>query len=65
MCGICGIYNARSSEPISPQLIAEMTRLIAHRGPDDNGAYLDGALGLGFARLSIIDLSGRPPAYEQ
>jgi len=35
-----------------------MTRLIAHRGPDDNGAYLDGALGLGFARLSIIDLSG-------
>jgi asparagine synthase (glutamine-hydrolysing) len=58
MCGICGIYNARSSEPISPQLIAEMTRLIAHRGPDDNGAYLDGALGLGFARLSIIDLSG-------
>ena len=58
MCGICGIYNAQSSEPISPQLLAEMTRLIAHRGPDDNGVHLDGALGLGFARLSIIDLSG-------
>jgi asparagine synthase (glutamine-hydrolysing) len=58
MCGICGIYNAHSNETISPQLIEEMTRLIAHRGPDDNGAYLDGALGLGFARLSIIDLSG-------
>jgi len=35
-----------------------MTRLIEHRGPDDSGAYLDGPLGLGFARLSIIDLSG-------
>lgn len=58
MCGICGMYNAQSGEPISPQLLAEMTRLIAHRGPDDNGVYLDGALGLGFARLSIIDLSG-------
>jgi asparagine synthase (glutamine-hydrolysing) len=35
-----------------------MTRLIAHRGPDDSGLHLDGPLGLGFARLSIIDLSG-------
>ncbi|GLV57023.1 asparagine synthetase B [Dictyobacter sp. S3.2.2.5] len=58
MCGICGIYNARSGEPVSPQLIDSMTRLIAHRGPDDSGAHIDGPLGLGFARLSIIDLSG-------
>ncbi|GCE25384.1 asparagine synthetase B [Dictyobacter alpinus] len=58
MCGICGVYNARSGEPVSPQLIDTMTRLIAHRGPDDSGAHLDGPLGLGFARLSIIDLSG-------
>jgi asparagine synthase (glutamine-hydrolysing) len=35
-----------------------MTRLIAHRGPDDSGLHLDGPLGLGFARLSIIDLGG-------
>jgi asparagine synthase (glutamine-hydrolysing) len=35
-----------------------MTGLIAHRGPDDRGTYIDGSLGLGFSRLSIIDLSG-------
>lgn len=58
MCGICGIYNAESQEPVSPQLIEEMTRLISHRGPDDQGAHIDGPLGLGFARLSIIDLDG-------
>ncbi len=58
MCGICGVYNAQSNEPVSQQLIEHMTRLISHRGPDDDGAYLDGAVGLGFARLSIIDLSG-------
>lgn len=66
MCGICGIYNAHSGEPVSPQLIAEMTRLIAHRGPDDKGAHLDGALGLGFARLSIIDLNnGHQPMSNE
>ncbi|GCE17405.1 asparagine synthase (glutamine-hydrolyzing) [Dictyobacter kobayashii] len=58
MCGICGIYNAHSGEPVSPQIIDAMTRLIEHRGPDDSGAHIDGPLGLGFARLSIIDLSG-------
>src|SRR5437660_11156417 len=35
-----------------------MTSLIAHRGPDDSGVYLDGKVGLGVVRLSIIDLSG-------
>ena len=58
MCGICGIYNAETGEPVSPQLIEQMTSLIAHRGPDDKGSYIEGSLGLGFARLSIIDLGG-------
>src|SRR6266700_524881 len=58
MCGICGVYNAQSGEPVSEQLIEHMTHLISHRGPDDSGAYLDGPVGLGFARLSIIDLDG-------
>src|SRR3989440_1525969 len=58
MCGICGVYNARSGEPVSQQIIEHMTHLISHRGPDDSGAYLDGPVGLGFARLSIIDLGG-------
>jgi len=58
MCGICGIYNASSKEPASHAIIERMTRLMAHRGPDDSGLHLDGPLGLGFARLSIIDLDG-------
>lgn len=58
MCGICGVYNAQSGEPVSSMLIEQMTGMLAHRGPDDHGAYLAGPLGLGFARLSIIDLHG-------
>src|SRR5207248_4297670 len=58
MCGICGVYNSRSREPVSQELIEGMTGLISHRGPDDSGLYLDREIGLGFARLSIIDLSG-------
>src|SRR6266702_2216199 len=58
MCGICGVYDMRSREPVSRELIERMTDLISHRGPDDSGVYLDGDIGLGFARLSIIDLSG-------
>jgi asparagine synthase (glutamine-hydrolysing) len=66
MCGICGVYNAWSEEPVSSELISHMTRLIAHRGPDDTGAYLDGPAGLGFARLSIIDLdSGHQPMSNE
>ena len=58
MCGICGVYNARTEEPVPQELITQMTRLLAHRGPDDSGIYLDQNIGLGVARLSIIDLSG-------
>src|SRR5579875_3880435 len=58
MCGICGIFNMASGESVPPALIEQMTHLIEHRGPDDQGAYFDGPTGLGFARLSIIDLSG-------
>ncbi len=58
MCGICGVYNVQSGEPVSQGLVEQMTRLISHRGPDDSGVYLDGEVGLGVVRLSIIDLSG-------
>ncbi len=58
MCGICGVYNVQSGEPVSQGLVEQMTHLISHRGPDDSGVYLDADMGLGFARLSIIDLSG-------
>ena len=58
MCGICGMFNGQSGEPVSRELMEHMTSLISHRGPDESGIYLDGAVGLGSTRLSIIDLGG-------
>jgi asparagine synthase (glutamine-hydrolysing) len=58
MCGICGQYNYVKSEPISRSDLIRMARTMTHRGPDDEGYFVSGNLGLGFRRLSIIDLSG-------
>ena len=58
MCGICGKYNFLHRAPVERQELEEMARTIQHRGPDDSGYYLDGPVGLGFRRLSIIDLEG-------
>ena len=56
MCGIVGKLNL-TEEPIVPEAMDRMTSLLAHRGPDDHGTFLDGALGLGARRLAILDLS--------
>ena len=58
MCGICGQYNFGDQAPVHRQNIVRMTKSIVHRGPDDEGYYVAGPLGLGFRRLSIIDLEG-------
>jgi asparagine synthase (glutamine-hydrolysing) len=58
MCGICGQYNFADDRPVAPTVIRAMARSIAHRGPDDEGYFVAGSLGLGFRRLSIIDLHG-------
>ena len=58
MCGIVGIFNL-NSEAVNRQLLTQMTRLLAHRGPDDEGIYISENLGFGHRRLSIIDLSSR------
>ncbi len=58
MCGICGQYNYKDQTPVIPEVIKRMTNAIHHRGPDDEGYYINGSLGLGFRRLSIIDLEG-------
>src|SRR5712691_7906620 len=58
MCGICGQYNFIRNEPVEPDTIRRMTDSISHRGPDDEGYFFAGPLGLGFRRLSIIDLAG-------
>src|SRR5437773_2584809 len=58
MCGICGQYNFANSAPVERRNIEAMTNSIVHRGPDDEGYFIDGPVGLGFRRLSIIDLAG-------
>ena len=58
MCGIAGQFNFQRREPVERETIARMARSIAHRGPDDEGFFVSGPVGLGFRRLSIIDLAG-------
>jgi asparagine synthase (glutamine-hydrolysing) len=58
MCGIAGQFNFQRREPVKRETIVRMARSIAHRGPDDEGFFIDGPVGLGFRRLSIIDLAG-------
>jgi asparagine synthase (glutamine-hydrolysing) len=58
MCGICGQFNFARYEPVEPETIRRMTQTMVHRGPDDEGYFVSGPVGLGFRRLSIIDLAG-------
>src|SRR5437773_5789909 len=58
MCGICGQFNFIRNEPVEPDTIRRMTETIVHRGPDEEGYFISGPVGLGFRRLSIIDLAG-------
>ena len=57
MCGIAGKYNFQTEEPVSQELIKAMCDKVVYRGPDDSGVYINGPIGLGHRRLSIIDLS--------
>jgi asparagine synthase (glutamine-hydrolysing) len=61
MCGIAGIFGTGDR-----RLVEKMTRAIKHRGPDDEGYYVDENVSLGHRRLSIIDLkSGRQPITNE
>ena len=57
MCGIAGRLNVLSGAAVDGALIGRMCDLLAHRGPDGEGTYVDGPVGLGHRRLAIIDLS--------
>lgn len=63
MCGICGILQRDPAQPVDEPRLRRMAETLRHRGPDGEGAHIDGPLGLGHRRLSIIDLSdaGRQP----
>jgi len=58
MCGIAGIINTEPNSVVEAATIHRMCQTIIHRGPDDEGIYAKGGVGLGMRRLSIIDLSG-------
>jgi asparagine synthase (glutamine-hydrolysing) len=57
MCGICGWYR-RDGAPVEQAVLESQCRAIVHRGPDDEGIHLDGDVGIGIRRLSIIDVAG-------
>src|SRR5450631_2993101 len=66
MCGICGKFIFDRDGIVAPQDLRAMASAIQHRGPDDEGYYLEGPVGLGFRRLSIIDLStGHQPLSNE
>ncbi len=53
MCGICGIVDF-SHESVTDQTLKRMVNTIKHRGPDNDGIFLKGPIGLGHSRLSVI-----------
>jgi|WetSurMetagenome_2_1015567.scaffolds.fasta_scaffold08838_3 asparagine synthase (glutamine-hydrolysing) len=57
MCGITGAIYLDKARKIETSVLKRMTDAIYHRGPDDEGFYVDNNVGLGFRRLSIIDLN--------
>ncbi len=63
MCGIVGTFDFQGFAPADRSVVQRMAHLLAHRGPDAEGFYFDGPLGVGHRRLAILDLSerGRQP----
>jgi asparagine synthase (glutamine-hydrolysing) len=66
MCGIAGMLGTELGCVADPAVLRRMCDVIVHRGPDDDGYYVNGAVGLGMRRLSIIDLStGHQPISNE
>jgi asparagine synthase (glutamine-hydrolysing) len=66
MCGICGVVSSADPAILSHEILRKMCQPLYHRGPDDEGYYLDSNAGLGMRRLSIIDLtSGDQPICNE
>ena len=66
MCGICGVINLDLQKPVDPADLVNMTCTLRHRGPDDEGFYVEGPVGLGHRRLAIIDLAtGKQPIANE
>lgn len=68
MCGLVGCLTDRTKADNTDydEIVHEMTKMVVHRGPDDEGYFADDNITMGFRRLSIIDLAGghQPLSYE-
>ena len=66
MCGICGAFHTDSNSRVERNALAGMNIQIVHRGPDDEGVFIEGNVGLAMRRLSIIDLqAGHQPMANE
>ena len=66
MCGLAGFVYRDKSKKAEEKVLKEITDLLHHRGPDDEGYYLNQNIGLGHKRLSIIDLeTGKQPIHNE
>lgn len=66
MCGICGVFFTNRDRRVAANTLAEMNRRIAHRGPDDDGFFVEENVGLAMRRLSIIDVkTGHQPISNE
>ncbi|MBD0260737.1 MAG: asparagine synthetase B, partial [Cytophagales bacterium] len=65
MCGITGIFDVYGKYPIRRETLAAMANALKHRGPDEKAYFIAGNVGLGFRRLSIIDVqNGHQPFFS-
>src|SRR5258705_13928779 len=66
MCGIAGIVDLRRLRPVPSHALLRMARSLRHRGPDEEGFFLDQGIGLACRRLSIVGLAdGQQPVYNE
>jgi len=67
MCGIAGIaFSSKSRRSANESALRRMCDVISHRGPDDEGLFIDGSVGLGHRRLSIVDVAaGHQPMTNE
>jgi asparagine synthase (glutamine-hydrolysing) len=66
MCGICGVFYSDRTQRMNRDTLVAMNRQIVHRGPDDDGFFVEENVGLAMRRLSIIDIqTGHQPISNE
>ena len=66
MCGIAGAIDLENQRPIDSRMLHHMSDAITHRGPDEEGHFISGSVGLAARRLSIVDLEdGHQPVFNE